>query len=98
LIGDAVIMLGPRPGRKWAGVGLASLAAAGALGRLGRTDLALAARLAGVAANALMLASFRQPERPLSLTVGDVARGWLKWAGVAAAVIAAGRAAEAQSK
>jgi len=86
LIGDAVIALGPRPGRKWAGVGLAGLAVAGALRRLGHQDLALAASLVGTAANALMLTAFRQPERPLGVTVADVRRAWLGW-GAAAAVI-----------
>jgi len=88
VIGDTVIALGPRPGRKWAGVGLASLAVAGALRRLGHKDAAFAVSLVGVAANALMLAAFRQPERPLAVTVADVGRAWLRW-GVGAGALAA---------
>jgi hypothetical protein len=91
VIGDAVIALGPRPGRKWAGVGLAGLAAAGLLQRLGQPDLARLAGLTGVAANALMLAAFRQPERPLAVTGRDVGRVWMMWGAVAAALLAVPR-------
>jgi hypothetical protein len=91
-MGDTVIALGPRPGRKWAGVGVASLAVAGILKRMGYKDLALAASLVSVAANALMLAAFRQPERPVAVTVGDVSRSWLKWgAGAVALVVASNK-------
>jgi hypothetical protein len=96
LIGDTIIALGPRPGRKWAGVGVASLAVAGMLRRLGHKDPALAASLVAVAANALMLAAFRQPERPLAITVADVGRAWLKWGAGAAALAAAATVREAR--
>jgi hypothetical protein len=58
---------------------------------LGYRELALAVSLAGTAANALMLASFRQPERPIGVTAADVGRAWLGWgagAGVLVAVAA----------
>jgi hypothetical protein len=87
LVGDSLIALGPRPGRKWAGVGLAGLAAAGLLRRMGHADLALAASLVGTAANAAMLAAFRQPERPLAQTVESVGRSWLR-GGLAAGALA----------
>ncbi len=74
IMGDAVIALGPRPGRKWSGVGLAGLGAAGLLQRLGQDELATAAALTATLANALMLAAFRRPDRPLELTVTGVAR------------------------
>jgi Family of unknown function (DUF5693) len=74
MIGDTVIALGPRPGRKWAGLGLAGLGAASLLERLGQDELAAAAALVATVANALMLAAFRRPERPLAMTVSGVGR------------------------
>ena len=74
IMGDAVMALGPRPGRKWSGVGLAGLGAAGLLQRLGQDELATAAALTATVAHAMMLAAFRRPERPLDLTVSGVAR------------------------
>src|SRR5574341_883527 len=79
-IGDALIALGPRPGRKWAGLGLAGLAAARAVhaedDRKGRPYVALAASLVSVLGNALMLAAFRRPERPLAETLPVVEKSW----------------------
>ncbi len=76
MLGDTVIALGPRPGRKWAGVGLAGLGAASLLQQMGQDELAAAAALAATVANALMLASFRRPERPLEMTLKGVGRSW----------------------
>jgi hypothetical protein len=87
LLGDALISLGPRPGRKWAGLGLAGLPAAALLRRFGKDELALGAALAATAANAVMLAAFRQAERPLALTARGVGRSWAGWAVVAAGLI-----------
>ena len=84
IIGDTTIALGPRPGRKWAGLGLAGLAAAGVLDRLGYSELADAAAILATAANSLMLAAFRQPGRPLAVTIEGVQKSWRTW-GLAAA-------------
>jgi hypothetical protein len=98
LIGDALLALGPRPGRRWAGLGLAGLAAARALRRAGRNDLALAASLVGAVGNALMLAAFRQPERPLAQTLPIVGRSWAWGAAVGLAVsLLSSRSANIQS-
>jgi hypothetical protein len=86
-----VIALGPRPGRKWSGLGLAGLAAAAWLRRAGQREAALAAALLGVAGQALMLAAFRKPERPLAQTLPSVARSWGGWGSVAVALERAGR-------
>lgn len=79
-IGDALIALGPRPGRKWAGLGLAGLAAARAFqaegDHGGRPYVALAASLVSVLGNAFMLAAFRRPERPLAETLPMVEKSW----------------------
>jgi hypothetical protein len=79
-IGDALITFGLRPGRKWGGLGLAGLAAARALRRKGdhesRPYMALAASLVSVVGNALMLAAFRKPERPLAETLPMVGKSW----------------------
>jgi hypothetical protein len=85
-IGDALITLGLRPGRKWGGLGLAGLAAARALRKMKRADLALAASLVSVVGHALMLAAFRKPERPLAETLPMVGKSWA-WGGGAAVLI-----------
>ncbi|MBI3763413.1 MAG: hypothetical protein HY260_16325 [Chloroflexi bacterium] len=77
IIGDAQIAFGPRPGRKWAGIGLAGVAAAVAFRAAWRNDAALAASLVGAVGNALMLAAFRRPERPLKETLPAVGRSWM---------------------
>jgi hypothetical protein len=75
-VGDVLIALGPRPGRKWAGLGLAGLAAAQAFRKGGRKDLALAAAMIGAVGSALLLAAFRKPERPLVETLPTVGKSW----------------------
>lgn len=95
MVGDAIIALGPRPARKWSGLGLAGLTAAGWLRRRGHRTAALALALAGTTAQALTLAAFRQPERPLAQTLPRVTRSWGGWGGAAVvAEIAAAAAAE----
>lgn len=86
-IGDTLIALGPRPARKWAGLGLAGVAAAHALRRRdegdhkGRPDYAsLAASFLSVLGNAVMLAAFRTPERPLTYTLPNIGKSWA-WGG-----------------
>jgi hypothetical protein len=88
LAGDTLIALGPRPARKWAGLGLACLALAARLRASGRRGPALAASLAGIASAAALLAAFRQPERPLDQTLPAVLRSVAGW-GPAALVILA---------
>jgi hypothetical protein len=95
LLGDGLIALGPRPGRKWAGLGLAGLAAAALLRRLGQPELALGAALTATATNSMMLAAFRQAERPLAQTVTGVGRSWAGW-GMAAAILLAAEAVARQ--
>jgi hypothetical protein len=73
-IGDALMALGPRPGRKWAGLGLAGLALANAFRKAGRRDLALAASCVSVIGSALLLAAFRKPQRPLAETLPTAAK------------------------
>jgi hypothetical protein len=74
-IGDALLAIGPRPGRKWAGLGLAAWLAAGAVRRLGRNDLALALNLLAALGNAMGLAAWRVPERPLAQSLPALLRG-----------------------
>ncbi len=83
VVGDAIIALGPRPARKWSGLGLAGMAAAHVLRQNGHRHAALAASLVAAAAQALTLAAFRQPERPLAQTLPSVARSWGGWGGAA---------------
>jgi hypothetical protein len=97
LVGDALIAAGPRPGRKWAGVGMAGLAAAAALQQLGYDELATSAAVIATAANALMLAAFRRPERPLALTVSGVRKSWAGWGTVGLILVVVARALPAAS-
>jgi hypothetical protein len=90
MMGDAAIALGPRPGRKWAGLGLLGLAAAGLLERQGHQDAADAAAVIATLANSLMLAAFRQPARPLAQTVEGVRKSWQVMAPVAAGLAGVG--------
>ena len=64
---------GPQVVGRWAWLGWR---AASLLERLGQDELAAAAALVATVANALMLAAFRQPERPLALTASGVGRCW----------------------
>ncbi|MCC6187991.1 MAG: hypothetical protein IT318_03075 [Anaerolineales bacterium] len=89
VLGDSLMALGPRPGRKWSGLGLAGLAAAGWLRGAGQRNLGLAAALVGAFANAMTLAAFRQPERPLAQTVEGAGRSWARWGLVTAGLLAA---------
>jgi hypothetical protein len=82
-LGDAVIALGPRPGRKWAGLGLMGLGLARRLRPVKRQDMALLASILSVVGNAMLLAAFRKPERPLAATLPLVARSWTWGGGVA---------------
>jgi hypothetical protein len=68
LIGDVVLTLGPRPARKWAGLGPFGHAAAIAWARRGYRDLGAVADLVGTVGDVLALAPLRHPERPLSTT------------------------------
>jgi hypothetical protein len=81
LAGDTLIALGPRPARKWAGLGLAAgtvAAVVKALDGAGETRSAgsLAASAVAVVGHAVMLAAFRRPERPLPETLPLVVRSW----------------------
>jgi hypothetical protein len=68
---------------------LAGLAAAALLWRLGREEPALGAALTATVANAMMLAAFRQPERPLAQTMTGVGRSWAGWGMVTGVLVAA---------
>ncbi len=92
LVGDVLIALGPRPGRKWAGLGLAGLAAAGVFRRSGRGDLAFAASCLSAIGSAMLLAAFRRPERPLAETLPTVGKSWAWGGALALVLLALGRA------
>jgi hypothetical protein len=69
LLGDAYMMLGPQPARKWAGLGPFGQGLALALAGRGYGGGAAAAAYAGTAGYILGLAAFRRPERPLQVTL-----------------------------
>jgi hypothetical protein len=82
VIGDAQIALGPKPARKWAGLGAAGTALSAVLASRGKKDWAALAALAGAIGNVFGLLGWRRPERALSVT----AREWLPSVGVGASI------------
>ena len=73
LIGDAQIMLGPQPARKWAGLGPLGAGLSLALANRGRNAVA---SFLGALGNAMGLAGFRRPERALSLTAREAGKSF----------------------
>ncbi len=84
-IGDAKIALGPRPARKWAGLGPFGTALSLALASRGYKEWAAGAAFIGAVGNLLGLVGFRRPERALKVTAREalpsfgigVTLGWL---------------------
>ena len=75
-IGDAKIVLGPQPARKWAGLGPAGAALSIVLASRGRRDLAAGAAILGALGSIFGLVGFRRPERALDVTARDAARSF----------------------
>jgi hypothetical protein len=71
LIGDARIVLGPQPARKWAGAGLAASALSAALASRGHKDWASAMGMLSALGGALGLAGWRRPERALRVIIKE---------------------------
>lgn len=69
LLGDTYMMLGPQPGRKWAGLGPFGQGLSMALAGRGKGNGSAALAYAGTAGYILGLAAFRRPERPLQVTL-----------------------------
>jgi hypothetical protein len=74
--GDALIALGPRPARKWAGLGPLASAVSLTLARSGQTSWAAGAALAGAVGNMLGLVGFRRPERAIEITAREAAQSF----------------------
>ncbi|MEI2611117.1 MAG: DUF5693 family protein [Candidatus Promineifilaceae bacterium] len=87
LVGDVLMTVGPKPARKWAGLGPAAQAVALVLAQHGQKNGAIAAATTGVLGNMLGLVGFRRPERALTITAGASGRSWLVGAGVGLAVL-----------
>lgn len=84
-VGDTLMTLGPRPARKWAGLGPAGLATGVVLAGHGRGDLAAVATFAGAAGNMFGLVGFRRSERALVDTLQQAAPSLA--AGIAAGML-----------
>jgi hypothetical protein len=76
LTGDALIALGPRPARKWAGLGPLASALSLVLARAGKNDWAVGAAIAGALGHALGLVGFRRPERAIHITAREAAKSF----------------------
>jgi len=68
-LGDLQMAVGPKPARKWSGLGPLLGGVSALLTRRGRPDAAAAVRLLAAAGYALGLVSFRHPERSLAETL-----------------------------
>jgi hypothetical protein len=82
VVGDLGILLGPRPARKWAGLGPLALAARRVLKRRGEENAAALAAYAGALGLALALTAFRRPERALSITARQALPSFAAGAGL----------------
>jgi hypothetical protein len=71
LVGDVSMALGPKPARKWAGLGAAGNALSVVLRQHGRPGPATLAALAGATGNMFTLVSLRRPERALAATAQE---------------------------
>jgi hypothetical protein len=87
MVGDMMMTIGPKPARKWAGLGPAAQAASVVLAQHGQKNGAVAAAAIGVLGNMLGLVGFRRPERGLMITARESGRSWLVGAGVGLAVL-----------
>lgn len=76
LIGDVKIALGPRPARRWAGLGPLGLALGILLKSRGHPEWAAVMEWAGTMGNVLGLVGFRRPERAIALTARDAGRSF----------------------
>jgi hypothetical protein len=86
IIGDFIMAAGPRPARKWAGLGpLAGAAAAGL-----NPSLAAPAGLLAAAGSLMGLVGFRRPERALEITLKEALPSYAVGAALGAVVLAAG--------
>ncbi|MBK9054988.1 MAG: hypothetical protein IPL78_30030 [Chloroflexi bacterium] len=81
MVGDVMMTIGPKPARKWAGLGPAAQAASVVLAQHGQKNGAVAAAAIGVLGNMLGLVGFRRPERGLMITARESGRSWLVGAG-----------------
>ena len=72
LVGDVQMAIGPKPARKWAGLGPAARALTLILQQNNQPTAALAAASLGSVGDALSLVGFRHPERALQETLKQV--------------------------
>ena len=87
LVGDVIMTIGPKPARKWAGLGPVAQAASLVLAQQGHKSSAIAAATVGTIGTMLGLVGFRRPERALIITARDSSRSWLAGLGVGLAVL-----------
>ena len=71
MIGDAKIVLGPQPSRKWFGLGAFASALSVLFASNGQKSLASVAALASATGNTMGLVAFRRPERSLQVTLKE---------------------------
>jgi hypothetical protein len=85
IVGDVFIALGPKPGRKWAGLGPAATMLAATLAHQKQPQAAGLASFAAAAGYMLGLVGFRRPERALTVTMRESVPSYL--AGTAVALL-----------
>lgn len=87
MVGDVMMTIGPKPARKWAGLGPVAQATSIVLAQHGQKNGAVAAATLGVLGNMLGLVGFRRSERILMITARESGRSWLVGAGVGLVVL-----------
>jgi ABC-type nickel/cobalt efflux system permease component RcnA len=87
IVGDISIALGPKPGRKWAGLGPAASLLATALARQNQPQAAGIASFTAAAGYMLGLVGFRRPERALTITLRESVPSYLVGSAVALLII-----------